>query len=66
MAEPRTRCRDMDIFLLCGSPGRTNGHLCFGVLAIISGSADGGPMAMSLLAATVAWSQITMPFAEPP
>ena len=42
-AEPG--CRDMDIFLLCGSPGRTNGHLCFGVLAIISGSADGGPIA---------------------
>ena len=35
-------CRDMDIFLLCGSPGRTNGHLCFGVLALVSGSADGG------------------------
>ena len=32
----------MDIFLLCGSPGRTNGHLCFGVLALVSGSADGG------------------------
>jgi len=38
-------CRDMDIFLLCGSPGRANGHLCFGVLAIISGSADGGTVA---------------------
>ncbi len=60
-------CRDMDIFLLCGSPGRTNGHLCFGVLAL----SPAAPMAAtvrlpsSLLASTVAWSRITIPFAEP-
>ena len=35
-------CYDIDIFILCGSPGRANGHLCLGVLSTVSGSANGG------------------------
>ena len=51
-AEPG--CRDMDIFFLCGSPGRANGHLCFGVLGMVSGSADGGtPATATVPTATV-------------
>ena len=55
MAEPSLiRCRHVNIFLLCSSPVRANGHLCLGVLAIAIGSADGGPWPL-VLALTVAW-----------
>ena len=41
-------CRDMDIFLRCGSPGRANGHHGLGVISTASGSADGGSIAIVL------------------
>lgn len=36
----------MNIFLLCSSPGRANGHLCLDVIVTVCGSADGGTAAI--------------------
>ena len=53
----------MNIFLLCSSPVRANGHLCLGE-AIAIGSADGGTVATGA-SVDGGMAMIQMPVAEP-
>ena len=46
-------CYDIDIFILYGSPGRANGHLCLGVISTVPGSADSSSIASPIIIAAL-------------